>query len=61
MHCLPSFHNTATTISVDIAEKFGITEMEVTNEVFEPKHSRVFTETENRMYTIKAVIYATLH
>ena len=61
MHCLPSFHDTNTTIGADIAEKFGITEMEVTNEVFESKRSRVFTEAENRMHTIKAVIYSTLY
>ena len=61
MHCLPSFHDTNTTIGADIAKKFNITEMEVTNEVFESKRSRVFTEAENRMHTIKAVIYATLH
>lgn len=60
MHCLPSFHDTNTTIGADIAEKFGINEMEVTDEVFEAKYSRVFPEAENRMHTIKAVIYATL-
>jgi len=60
MHCLPSFHDTNTTIGADIAEKFGIDEMEVTNEVFESEQSRVFDEAENRMHTIKAVIYATL-
>ncbi len=60
MHCLPSFHDTKTTIGADIAEKFGITEMEVTDEVFESKQSVVFDEAENRMHTIKAVIYATL-
>lgn len=60
MHCLPSFHDTKTTIGTQIAEKFGITEMEVTDEVFESMKSIVFDETENRMHTIKAVIYATL-
>ncbi|MCI8638698.1 MAG: ornithine carbamoyltransferase [Coprococcus sp.] len=60
MHCLPSFHDTNTTIGADIAEKFGIPEMEVTDEVFESKQSVVFDEAENRMHTIKAVIYATL-
>lgn len=59
MHCLPSFHDTKTTIGTQIAEKFGITEMEVTDEVFESKKSIVFDEAENRMHTIKAVIYAT--
>lgn len=60
MHCLPSFHDTKTTIGTQIAEKFGITEMEVTDEVFESKKSIVFDEAENRMHTIKAVTYATL-
>ena len=60
MHCLPSFHDTKTTIGADIAKKFGITEMEVTDEVFESRQSKVFDEAENRMHTIKAVIYATL-
>ncbi|MDE7245290.1 MAG: ornithine carbamoyltransferase [Oscillospiraceae bacterium] len=60
MHCLPSFHDTKTTIGAEIAEKFGITEMEVTDEVFESPQSVVFDEAENRMHTIKAVIYATL-
>ena len=60
MHCLPSYHDTKTTIGAQIAERFGITEMEVTDEVFESKQSVVFDEAENRMHTIKAVIYATL-
>ena len=60
MHCLPSYHATKTTIGAQIAERFGITEMEVTDEVFESKQSVVFDEAENRMHTIKAVIYATL-
>lgn len=60
MHCLPSFHDTNTTIGKDVADKFGISEMEVTNEVFESKQSAVFDEAENRMHTIKAVMYATL-
>ena len=60
MHCLPSFHDTKTTIGAQIAEKFGITEMEVTDEVFSGKQSVVFDEAENRMHTIKAVMYATL-
>lgn len=60
MHCLPSFHDTNTTIGAQIAEKFGINEMEVTDEVFESKQSVVFDEAENRMHTIKAVVYATL-
>lgn len=60
MHCLPSFHDTRTTIGADIAKKFGISEMEVTDEVFESKQSVVFDEAENRMHTIKAVMAATL-
>ena len=60
MHCLPSFHDTKTTIGAEIAEKFGIAEMEVTDEVFESPQSVVFDEAENRMHTIKAMIYATL-
>ena len=60
MHCLPSFHDLKTTIGKDINEKFGLPEMEVTNEVFEGPRSKVFDEAENRMHTIKAVIYATM-
>ena len=60
MHCLPSFHDENTTIGADISKKFGLPEMEVTNEVFESKQSVVFDEAENRMHTIKAVMYATL-
>lgn len=60
MHCLPSFHDTNTTIGKSISEKFNVSEMEVTNEVFESKQSVVFDEAENRMHTIKAIMYATL-
>ena len=60
MHCLPAFHNTETTIGAEIAERFDITEMEVTDEVFRGSRSRVFDEAENRMHSIKAIIYATL-
>ena len=60
MHCLPSFHDTKTTIGKQIAEQYGIPEMEVTDEVFTSGQSVVFDEAENRMHTIKAVIYATL-
>ena len=60
LHCLPSFHDTNTTIGADIAERFGVTEMEVEDTVFESKQSKVFDEAENRMHTIKAVMYATL-
>ncbi|HOM79277.1 MAG TPA: ornithine carbamoyltransferase [Candidatus Cloacimonas acidaminovorans] len=60
MHCLPSFHDLKTRIGKDIYEKFGLTAMEVTDEVFEGPHSVVFDEAENRMHTIKAVMVATL-
>lgn len=60
MHCLPAFHDTETTIGAEIAERFGITEMEVTDEVFRGSRSRVFDEAENRMHSIKAIIYAIL-
>ena len=59
-HCLPSFHNIDTTIGKDIYERFGLKEMEVTDEVFEGPHSRVFEEGENRLHTIKAVMLETL-
>ena len=60
MHDLPSFHDLNTKIGKEIHEKFGLTAMEVTDEVFESKQSVVFDEAENRMHTIKAVIAATL-
>jgi len=60
LHCLPSFHNTGTTIGKEIYEKYQIKEMEVTDEVFESSKSRVFEEAENRLHTIKAVMYETL-
>jgi ornithine carbamoyltransferase len=60
MHCLPSFHDTKTTIGAEIAQKFGIEEMEVSDEVFESARSVVFDEAENRMHSIKAIMYATL-
>lgn len=60
MHCLPSFHDRKTTIGEEIYQKFGLPELEVTNEVFESSQSVVFDEAENRMHTIKAVVYATL-
>ncbi len=60
MHCLPSFHNTDTKVGKDIFEKFGLSEMEVTDEVFEGEASVVFDEAENRMHTIKAVMVSTL-
>ena len=60
MHCLPAFHDLKTKIGKEIYEKFGITSMEVTDEVFESSASVVFDEAENRMHTIKAVMAATL-
>ena len=60
MHCLPAFHDLNTTIGKQIHEKFGLTAMEVTDEVFESEQSIVFDEAENRMHTIKAVMAATL-
>lgn len=60
LHCLPSFHDTNTIIGQEIAKKFNVTEMEVSDEVFESPQSKVFDEAENRMHTIKAVMYATL-
>lgn len=60
MHCLPAFHDLNTATGQEIYEKFGLTEMEVTDEVFESEKSIVFDEAENRMHTIKAVMKATL-
>ena len=60
MHCLPAFHDLKTVIGKEIYEKYGLTEMEVTDEVFEKYADVVFREAENRMHTIKAVMYATL-
>lgn len=60
MHCLPAFHDLKTQIGAKMGAKFGITEMEVTDEVFESSQSVVFAEAENRMHTIKAVMAATL-
>ena len=60
LHCLPSFHDRETTVGEDIYQKFGLEAMEVTDEVFLGKQARQFDEAENRMHTIKAVMYATL-
>lgn len=60
MHCLPAFHNADTEVGADIEAKFGITAMEVTEEVFESPASIVFDQAENRLHTIKAVLVATL-
>ena len=60
MHCLPAFHDQETGIGREVKAKFGLDELEVTNEVFESRQSVVFDEAENRMHTIKAVMVATL-
>lgn len=60
LHCLPAFHDLKTTIGKQMGERFNLTDMEVTDEVFESEQSKVFDEAENRMHTIKAVIVATL-
>ncbi|NMB10428.1 MAG: ornithine carbamoyltransferase subunit F, partial [Tissierellia bacterium] len=60
MHCLPAFHDQETTVGQEVFEKYGLEAMEVTDEVFESKHSVVFDEAENRMHTIKAIMVATL-
>ena len=60
MHCLPAFHDLNTEVGKEMGERFGIGEMEVTDEVFESERSIVFDEAENRMHTIKAVMAATL-
>ena len=60
LHCLPAFHDTETKYGLEMFEKHGIKEMEVTDEVFRSKHSKVFDQAENRMHTIKAVMAATL-
>ena len=60
LHCLPSFHNLETKIGMEVYQKFGLDGLEVTEEVFEGPQSVVFDEAENRLHTIKAVIYATM-
>jgi len=60
LHCLPSFHDLNTVVGKQIYDEFGLPEMEVTDEVFESEKSKVFDEAENRMHTIKAVLYACL-
>ncbi len=60
MHCLPAFHDLNTEVGKEIKEKFGLDEMEVTDEVFRGRHSVVFDEAENRLHTIKAVMVATI-
>ena len=60
LHCLPAFHDLKTKIGKEIHDKYGIDDMEVTDEVFESEQSLVFEEAENRMHTIKAVMVATI-
>ena len=60
MHCLPAYHDTNTKVGKEVYEKFGLEELEVTNEVFEGPRSVVFDEAENRMHSIKAIMKATL-
>jgi ornithine carbamoyltransferase len=60
LHCLPAFHDLHTTYGQNVYDQHGLKEMEVTDEVFRSKHSKVFDEAENRMHTIKAVMAATL-
>lgn len=60
LHCLPAFHDTETEVAKEVEKKFGVTEMEVTDEVFRSPYSKVFDEAENRAHTIKAVMCATI-
>ncbi|MDO4891142.1 MAG: ornithine carbamoyltransferase, partial [Coriobacteriaceae bacterium] len=60
LHCLPSYHDAKTKVGAQILEQFGIAEMEVTDAVFESAQSKVFDQAENRMHSIKAIMYATL-
>lgn len=60
MHRLPAFHDTNTVYGEQMKERFGITEMEVTDEVFRSKYARQFDQAENRMHSIKAIMAATL-
>lgn len=60
LHCLPAFHDTLTDVGAEVLAKYGLAEMEVTDEVFRSRYSRVFDQAENRMHTIKAVMVATI-
>ena len=61
LHCLPSFHDLNTSIARDVHEKYGLEEMEVTDEVFNSDKSLVFEQAENRMHTIKAIMFLTMY
>ena len=61
LHCLPAFHNRKTKVGEEIYQKYGLSGMEVTDDVFESKHSIVFNQAENRLHTIKAVMVATIY
>ena len=61
MHCLPAFHDRNTSVAREVKEKYGLKEMEVTDEVFRSRHSVVFDEAENRLHTIKAAMVASLN
>lgn len=60
MHCLPAFHDLETKVGLEVYEKFGLKELEVSDEVFQSEKSKVFDQAENRLHTIKAVMVATL-
>jgi ornithine carbamoyltransferase len=60
LHCLPAFHDTETDVGRDIEKRFGLKSMEVADDVFRHKNSKVFDEAENRLHTIKAVMVATI-
>ena len=60
MHCLPAFHNLETKVGQDIHKQFGLTAMEVTEDVFESEMNVAFEQAENRMHTIKAILVAAL-
>ena len=61
LHCLPSFHDLNTSVAQEVNAEFGLTEMEVTDEVFNSDKSLVFDQAENRMHTIKSVMFLTLY
>lgn len=60
LHCLPAFHDKETVVGKEVCEQYGLQFMEVSDEVFRSKHSKVFDQAENRLHTIKAVMVATI-